>query len=274
MLAQRLAAAQATVEALTYELSETNQGVLVLHAELEIQAEQLRQAMDLKGRFLAYMSHEFRTPLGSMRSIARLLLDRMDGPLTDEQQVQVEFIQKSAIELNDMVDDVLDLAKLDAGRVTISPAWFELVDLFSALRGMFRPILMSVHVDLYFDDPVDVPKIYTDDRKLSQILRNFISNAIKFTPSGEVRVSAICKGDFVTFSVRDTGIGIAADQQAGLFTEFTQVDGPLQRGFRGTGLGLAVCRRFAELLHGSVAMHSVVDVGSTFSVTIPVRLPE
>jgi hypothetical protein len=111
-----------------------------------------------------------------------------------------------------MVDDLLDLAKVEAGRVEISPAWFEMVDLFSALRGMFKPVLTNPAVNLVFEEPQDVPKLYTDDRKLSQILRNFISNALKFTPKGEVRVGARLDGDsMVTFSVADSGIGIAPE---------------------------------------------------------------
>src|SRR5207344_1368433 len=131
--------------------------------------------------FLSYMSHEFRTPLASIISITNILLDGMDGPLTSEQQKQLQFVQGSVRELSEMVDDLLDLAKVEAGRISISPAWFEMVDLFSALRGMFKPIVQSQSVDLIFESPVGVPKLYTDHTKLSQILRNFISNALKFT---------------------------------------------------------------------------------------------
>src|SRR5512146_1128936 len=129
------------VQALQEELDETNRGVLALYAELDIQAAQLRQATDLKSRFLAYMSHEFRTPISSIRSLSRLLLDHVDGRLTEEQEKQVRFIQSTASEFAEMVDDLLDLAKVEAGRVEISPEWFDMVNLFSALRGMFRPVL-------------------------------------------------------------------------------------------------------------------------------------
>ena len=125
----RLAELEAEVAALRAELAETNQGVLALYAELDDKAVELKAASDLKSRFLSYMSHEFRTPLGSILSIARLLIDRLDGPLTDEQERQVRFIQSSATELTEMVNDLLDLAKVEAGRITISPAWFEMPDL-------------------------------------------------------------------------------------------------------------------------------------------------
>jgi signal transduction histidine kinase len=265
----------AEVGALNEELAETNKGVVALYAELDDKAEQLRQASELKSRFLSYMSHEFRTPLGSIRSIARILLDRLDGPLTAEQEKQVKFVRDSAAELTEMVNDLLDLAKIEAGRVAISPAWFEMVDLFAALRGMFKPILDSGSVSLIMDEPVGVPRVYTDDKKLSQILRNFISNALKFTHEGEVRVTASgdAGGETVTFSVTDTGIGIDPRYHAAIFEDFVQVDSPIQKRLRGTGLGLSLSRKLAGLLGGSVAVASELGKGSTFSVTIPVRYP-
>lgn len=262
-------------DALRAELDETNQGVLALYAELDQQAEQLREVSELKSRFLSYMSHEFRTPLGSILSMTRLLEDGMDGPLTDEQRRQVRFISASTSELREMVDDLLDLAKIEAGRITISPAWFDLMDLFSALRGMFRPLVEGDQLDLLFEDPPALPMLYTDDKKLAQILRNFISNALKFTPNGQVVVSARMQGDdSVRFSVRDTGIGIPTDLQSTLFEDFVQVDTPLQKRLRGTGLGLSLCKRFAELLGGHVGVDSVVGEGSDFYVVLPYKLAE
>lgn len=270
---ERLRTSNAMIDALNLELAETNQGVVALYAELDDNAARLREASELKSRFLSYMSHEFRTPLGSILSIARLLADRMDGPLTDEQAKQVQFIQTSASELSELVNDLLDLAKVEAGRVTISPEWFEMVDLFSALRGMFKPILSTERVALVFEEPEGVPPIYTDDKRLSQILRNFIANALKFTTDGSVRVSAqVVTGDRITFAVADTGIGIAPQHLDSIFEDFVQVDAPIQRTLRGTGLGLSLSRRLARLLGGDVSVTSVVGQGSTFSVTIPARL--
>jgi signal transduction histidine kinase len=266
---------QAEVAALRAELEETNRGVVALYAELDEQAEQLRQATELKSRFLAYMSHEFRTPISSIRSIARLLMDRVDGPLTEEQERQVAFIQQQAGEFADMVNDLLDLAKVEAGRVEISPAWFEMVDLFSALRGMFKPVLTNPDVNLVFEEPSDMPKLYTDDRKLSQILRNFISNALKFTPKGEVRVIAENVGNgLVRFRVSDTGIGIAPEFHDSIFKDFSQVQSPLQKRLRGTGLGLSLSRQLAALLGGAVDFESEAGKGFVFSVTIPAQLPQ
>jgi signal transduction histidine kinase len=265
---------QAENAGLRAELDETNQGVLALYGELDKQAEQLRQASELKSRFLSYMSHEFRTPLGSILSIARLLTDGMDGALNTEQHKQVAFVAGAARELSDMVDDLLDLAKVEAGRITISPAWFELMDLFAALRGMFRPIMDATEADLIFEEPENMPRLYTDDKKLAQILRNFISNAMKFTPRGEIRVSAQLEGDDrVRFAVSDTGIGIPLELQDSLFEDFTQVDSPLQKRLRGTGLGLSLCRQFAHLLGGEVGVTSKPGNGSIFHVVLPLTLP-
>ncbi len=262
--------------ALRAELEETNQGVLALYAELDQQAEELRQVSELKSRFLSYMSHEFRTPLGSILSITRLLEEGLDGPLNSEQLRQVRFVSGAAVELRDMVDDLLDLAKIEAGRISISPAWFDLMDLFSALRGMFRPLVEgSGQVELVFEEPPALPMLYTDDKKLAQILRNFISNALKFTPRGRVAVAACMEDEgHVRFSVRDTGIGIPEHMLGALFEDFVQVDSPIQKRLRGTGLGLALCRRFAELLGGRVGVHSVVGEGSDFHVILPIALPE
>ncbi|RON96039.1 histidine kinase [Pseudomonas fluorescens] len=268
-----IAQLQSETAALREELDETNQGVLALYAELDIQAEELRQASDLKSRFLSYMSHEFRTPLGSILSINSLLADELDGPLSPEQHKQVAFVSTAARELSDMVDDLLDLAKIEAGRISISPAWFDMFDLFSALRGMFRPIVDASAVDLIFEEPVGLPRLYTDDKKLAQILRNFISNSLKFTTRGEVRVSARLEGaDKVRFAVSDTGIGIAPELHGALFEDFSQVDSPLQKRLRGTGLGLSLCKRFAALLGGEVGLESTPGVGSTFFVIIPLAI--
>ena len=273
-LAQTLADKTAELTALQSELEETNRGVVALYAELDMQAEHLRQATELKSRFLAYMSHEFRTPIASIQSLTRLLLAKVDGPLTPEQEKQVAFISTSASEFSDMVNDLLDLAKVEAGRVEINPEWFEMVDLFSALRGMFRPVLVNPDVNLVFEEPQGVPLLFTDDRKLSQILRNFISNALKFTVQGEVRVSAMLNDDgTVRFAVADTGIGIAAEAHRAMFQDFVQVDSPLQKRLRGTGLGLSLSKRIAELLGGSVGFSSELGKGSLFWVTLPARHP-
>jgi signal transduction histidine kinase len=271
-LRRQLAQSELDAQLLRAELLETNRGVVALYAELDDTAGQLRSAVDLKSRFLSYMSHEFRTPLTSITSMTSILLARMDGPLTSEQVRQLEFVRGSVLELTEMVDDLLELARVEAGRITISPEWFEMVDLFSALRGMFKPIVANSAVSLIFEEPEAIPRIYTDDKKLSQILRNYISNALKFTAEGEVRVAARLSGtDEVEFSVSDTGIGIEAGQLATLFSDFVQIDSRLQRRLRGTGLGLSLARQFAALLGGRVGASSEPGKGSRFWVAIPLQ---
>jgi signal transduction histidine kinase len=265
---------RAEIRSLREELDETNRGVVALYGELDVQAEKLRKATELKSHFLSYMSHEFRTPIGAIRSNARLLLDHVDGPLTTEQTRQVGFIQETAAEFSEMVNDLLDLAKIEAGRLEISPGWFEMMDLFAALRGMFKAMADNVELSLVFEEPGDLPRFYTDNRKLSQILRHFISNALKFTPQGEIKVSAELVGDMlVKFSVADTGIGIASEFHDAIFNDFTQVDSPIQKRLRGTGLGLALSKQLAQLLGGWVEVQSALGEGSTFSVIVPAHLP-
>lgn len=258
---------------LNQELEDTNRGVVALYAELDEKADHLRRADEMKSHFLSNMSHEFRTPLNSILALTRLLLDRLDGDLSSEQEKQVTFIRKAATDLSELVNDLLDLAKIEAGKIEVRPASFAVSTLFSTLRGMLRPLLVGASVDLVFEEPEGLPTLYSDEGKVSQILRNFLSNALKFTEQGEVRVSAsLCDdGQRVRFAVSDTGIGIPPEHQAQIFTEFVQLDNPLQKQAKGTGLGLPLCRRLAELLGGSVGVTSDLGIGSTFSVTLPLR---
>ena len=261
---------------LNRELEDTNRGMVALYAELDEKAERLRRADETKSRFLSHMSHEFRTPLNSMLALARLLLDRVDGELTAGQVRQVGFIRQAAEDLSGLVGDLLDLARAEAGKIVVRPAELHVANLFGALRGMLRPLQRNESVALVFDEPDGVPSLSTDEGKVAQILRNFISNALKFTERGEVRVSATLApaGDAVVFSVADTGIGIAPEDQEWIFQEFSQVEHPIQKRVRGSGLGLPLATRLAELLGGRVSVESQPGVGSTFSAVIPVSYVE
>ncbi|SHG70927.1 ATP-binding protein [Massilia sp. CF038] len=257
---------------LTRELEDTNRGVVALYAELDEKADHLRRADDMKSRFLSNMSHEFRTPLSSIRALSRLLIDRVDGELNGEQDKQARYILSSAEALTDLVDDLLDLAKIEAGKIDVRPVQFDVGEMFSALRGMLRPLLVSNTVDLVFDEPDAPISMYTDEAKLSQILRNFISNALKFTERGEVRVSArVIAGGTVEFAVKDTGLGIAPANQQLIFEEFSQVENALQSRVKGTGLGLPLCRKLALLLGGEVNVESTLGEGSTFRATVALQ---
>jgi signal transduction histidine kinase/CheY-like chemotaxis protein len=261
----------AALAQLNRELEDTNRGVVALYAELDEKADFLRRASEMKSRFLSNMSHEFRTPLNAITGLARLLLDRTDGDLTPEQDKQVTLIRRAAEDLTELVNDLLDLAKVEAGKVTVRPSEFDVADLFGALRGMLRPLLASNSgIALVFEEPAGLPLLQTDESKVSQILRNFISNALKFTERGEVRVSARPgPDDAVVFAVADTGIGIAPEDQERIFEEFAQVESARQKFVKGTGLGLPLVRRLADLLGGRLELTSTPGVGSTFSAVLP-----
>jgi signal transduction histidine kinase/DNA-binding response OmpR family regulator len=257
---------------LNRELEDTNRGVVALYAELDQNADDLRRVSDLKTSFLSNLSHEFRTPLNSITSLCQLLIQRSDGELTGEQEKQVTYIERSAAELTELVNDLLDLAKVEAGKIEVKPRHFEIEDLFGALRGMLKPLLTGNSLELLFDADRGLPSLFTDEGKVSQILRNLISNALKFTRQGYVRITAHLEEEgFVTFQVADTGIGISENDQARIFEEFVQVENELQAKVKGTGLGLPLSKRLAELLGGTISVASEVGEGSTFFVRLPIR---
>ena len=243
-----------------------------MHGELEASAQELRRASELKTRFLSNMSHEFRTPLNSILALTRLLLARTDGDLTAEQEKQVRYIADAAVGLTDLVNDLLDIAKVEAGKLEVKPSRFTVSDLFGALRGLLRPLKASEDVELIFEEPSGVPILFNDEGKVTQILRNFISNALKYTNAGAIRVSALFKEpDRILFAVQDTGIGIPKEFQDLIFHEFEQVPGIFQAKHKGTGLGLPLSRKLAELLRGTIAVDSAPGKGSTFFLDLPAR---
>jgi signal transduction histidine kinase/CheY-like chemotaxis protein len=260
---------QDDLERVNRELEDTNRGVVALYAELDERADHLRRVDEVKTRFLSNMTHEFRTPVNSILSLTTLLADRLE--IDEHEKSEVFYIRRSAQQLAELVDDLLDIAKVEAGKVDVHPTIFEIRDLFGALRGMLRPLLINDALSLVFDDPQDLPPICSDERKVSQILRNFISNALKYTERGEVRVTArlSADGDRVELSVADTGIGIPETDVSRIFDEFVQIENPLQRRVKGTGLGLPLSKRLAELLGGQISVQSTLGQGSTFRVTLP-----
>jgi signal transduction histidine kinase len=262
-------------ERLNRELEETNRGVVALYMELDERAQDLGRMADLKSRVLSDISHEVRTPLNAILNISRLLLDRFDGELTGEQERQVKLIRDSAMTVTDLVNDLLELARMEAGKTVARVVTFSLIDLFAALRGMFRPLVTSDVVSLVFEDVTALPQLETDEGKLGQILRNLISNALKFTEKGEVRVSAELLGpDMVAFRVSDTGVGIADADKDRIFQEFQQIENPLQRRAGGTGLGLPLSRKLAAFLGGGLSVESRPGQGSVFTAVIHRRYVE
>lgn len=256
---------------LNVELEDTNRGVVALYGELDEKAESLRRASEAKSAFMSTLTHELRTPINSIRSLCRMLMDETDGPLNAEQQRQAGYVMKAADTLSDFVNDLLDLAKIEAGKVEVRWTAVSLPTLWSTLRGMMRP-LVPAGVQFVLEEP-PAAEIFSDEGKLAQMLRNLLSNAFKFTERGTVTVSARMEGEDVVIEVADTGIGIAPEHQGMIFEEFTQIDSPQQRRHKGTGLGLPLTARLARLLGGRVTVTSAPGRGSTFTVHLPHRAP-
>jgi signal transduction histidine kinase len=257
---------------LSDELEETNRGVVALYNELDEKSVQLRAASEAKSRFLANVSHELRAPVTAIIGLGRLLSDDSSDPLTSEQGRQVELIRSSAMDLLSLVNDLLDLAKAEAGR--IEPDWSE-VDLravFGQLRGTLRPLATRPEVEFVVEEP-GVARLRSDEVLLAQVLRNLLTNALKFTPAGSVRLAAARVGDEVEFTVTDTGTGIPPELQERIFEEFYQVPGSHPLSGKGTGLGLPYARRLVGILGGALRVSSTPGSGSTFTVSLPVSLP-
>lgn len=267
---------QEDLVSLNKELEETNRGVVALYAELDERAEHLKAINEIKTKFLSNMSHEFKTPLNSILALANLLIEKTDGELNDEQEKQVKYIRKSTEDLYELVNDLLDIAKVDAGKLTVKPSSFSVEQLLSTLKVMFKPLIITPAVNLVFQEPKGLPNLYTDEIKVSQILRNLISNAIKFTEKGEIKISSQYEDNTgrIIFRVEDTGIGIEEKNKTIIFEEFAQIDSDLQRKVKGTGLGLPLSKRLAELLGGSLWVDSIYGKGSIFYLNIPIKYKE
>jgi signal transduction histidine kinase/CheY-like chemotaxis protein len=266
---EQLKQRETELELLNRELAETNRGVLALYAELEEKAEALRRSGEIKTRFYSEMNHEVRTPINAILSLSEILLDGTTGAPQPEQEKPLAFIRRAAQNLSQLIDDLLDLARSESGRMVVRPERFTVSELFAGLRGMFRSLHTREEVALSFDEGRNLPPLETDEGKVSQVLRNFISNALKFTERGEVRVTAAAEGDLFVFSVSDTGFGIAPADQQRLFDHFAQVENPRQKVTRGSGIGLAVSRNLAQILGGQVGLSSELGKGSTFRLSIP-----
>jgi signal transduction histidine kinase len=252
------------------ELDETNRGVLALYAELDEGAKALQRLSDLKSRFLSEMSHEFRSPLNSIKGLTGFLLARTDGELSVEQEKQVRLIRRASDGLATLVDDLLDLARVEAGKAAIRVSSFKVCDLLESLEGTIRPMIERDSVALRFERTPGSLTMSTDEGKVAQILRNFLTNAVKFTERGEICTGVQHgSGDMLLFSVKDSGIGIAPEQISKIFEEYSQIENPLQNPAKGVGLGLPLTRKLAQLLGGNVSVRSELGVGSEFIAEIP-----
>ncbi|MBB6122173.1 HAMP domain-containing protein [Nocardiopsis algeriensis] len=266
-----------------------NQQIQRSRNALEERAHQLQVSSKYKSEFLANMSHELRTPLNSLLILARLLADNAEQNLTPKQVEFAQTIHKAGSDLLLLIDEILDLSKVEAGRAEVQPSEVSISQLVDYVEATFRPVTGDQGLAFTVDVSPDIPDtLWTDEQRLQQILRNLLSNAVKFTPQGEVRLLiepawALEEADLemfvedeevIAFTVADTGIGIAEDKLQVIFEAFHQGDGGTSRRFGGTGLGLSISRNFARLLGGEIRVQSVANQGSTFTLLLPVRLPE
>ncbi|MET0236921.1 MAG: ATP-binding protein [Kibdelosporangium sp.] len=257
---------------LSGELEETNRGVVALYAELDDKSNQLKEAIEAKTRFWANVSHELRTPINSVIGLSRLLLDRHADPLTAEQHHQAKMISDSGETLLVLVNELLDAAKAESGRLRPQLGTVDLRALFAQLRGTLRPIVPNGDVALVVEDPDVDSQLVTDETMLIRILRNLLSNGLKFTQQGEVSLTAHRdEAGQWEFRVTDTGIGIPIDEQKRVFEEFHQVPNPLQERTSGTGLGLPYARRLAEILGGNLRLSSTPGEGTEVVFVLPVH---
>ncbi|MGC5343812.1 sensor histidine kinase [Streptomyces sp. DT24] len=257
---------------LSQELEETNSGVVALHAELEDKSRQLRETSEAKTRFWTNISHELRTPVNAVVALSRLLLAPDSPDLKDEQRQQVSLIASAGHTLLALVGDLLDVAKAESGQLHPHPAPVDLRTLFGQLGGLMRGTVHSEGVALVMPESGTLPVVVTDEVLLSRILRNLLSNALKFTEHGEVRLDFTTDGTptpWLVFTVTDTGVGIPRGELKRIFEEFYQVRGPHQRGRPGTGLGLPYARTLAELLGGTLTLTSTPGVGTRVEVRLP-----
>lgn len=261
---------------LSEELEETNRGVVALYAELNEKTTQLAAVNAAQTRFWSNISHELRGPINSVVGLAQLLAAPGSDPLTDEQRRQIGLINDSGATLLALVNELLDTAKAESGRLIPQLTPVDLVAVFAQLRGALRSTIRSPEVALVIDEPT-LPAVWTDETMLVRILRNLLSNGLKFTERGEVRLTVDLDGSGdeprVRYTVTDTGIGIPADQVDRVFEEFHQVRNALQARTTGTGLGLGYARRLAEILGGTLTLASELGRGTTVTLRLPTHDP-
>ena len=266
-LAERTDALADQRDALDRKNIELNQA----QVQLEERADELQRSSKYKSEFLANMSHELRTPLNSTLILAKLLAENAEQTLTAEQVKFAESIYSAGNDLLHLINDILDISKVEAGKLDVRPENTRVTGLAESLRTMFAPLATDKGLGFSIDISEDAPAmLFTDRQRIEQVLKNLLSNAFKFTELGSVSLSIAAQpGEGVAFHVRDTGIGIAADQQQGIFEAFRQADGTTNRRYGGTGLGLSISRDLAALLGGYISVTSALGKGSTFTLVLP-----
>ena len=240
---------------------------------LRRQAIELEQASALKSQFLANMSHEFRTPLNAMLGYTSMLLQGVAGPLEAPVKRQLARVESNGRHLLTIINEILDISRIEAGRMPLQASKFKIYDLMSEVRAELDPIILRSKLTVTMQLERDLPQLVTDRQKVKQILVNLLSNAVKFTHHGGVTLSARrnARDRTIALAVTDTGIGISAADQDRIFEDFRQLDNTPTRAYGGTGLGLSICRRLAQMLDGRISVQSQVGKGSTFTLTLPIK---
>jgi signal transduction histidine kinase len=265
-----LTAARQRIAALEEELTQTKR-------ELAEARRQLREADKLKSEFIATVSHELRTPLNSIIGFAKLLLKQKIGPLNSIQQTDISVIYDSAQHLLSLVNDILDLSKIEAGKIRLDPAWVSVEEIIVGVMASTIILIEGKPIELRDEIEPHLPEVFVDRGRIRQVVINILSNAAKFTDAGSItmRVGKISKNEqeFICFSVKDTGIGIAPEDMDKVFEAFRQIDSSVARRAEGTGLGMPISYRLISLHGGELWVESQVGRGSTFSFTIPLQPP-
>ena len=279
--AQQLREQQEELQASNEELEEQarmvaqkNQDLEAARVNIELKARELEISSKYKSEFLANMSHELRTPLNSLLILANDLARNEPGNLMADQVECAQVISRSGYDLLNLINDILDLSKIEAGRMDLNIAGIDVADIADDIRRTFGPQVAEKGLKLHIEiDDLLPGKVHTDKQRLEQVLRNLVANAVKFTDRGDVRVGfRRDPGERLAISVSDTGIGIPKDKQALIFEAFVQVEGGTSRKYGGTGLGLSICRDLAHLLGGAIKVESELGVGSSFTLTIPLAI--
>jgi signal transduction histidine kinase len=267
------------------ELAQTKSILAVMEEELAetryklYKAQKEVEEMDrVKSEFIATVSHELRTPLNSIIGFAKLLLNQNIGPLNELQHTDLSIIYSSALHLQDLVNDILDLSKIDAGKIRLDKNWVTIEEIIVGVMPSTMLLIEDKPIELKEDLEPKLPQVYVDRGRIRQIVLNLLSNAAKFTDSGSIylRIYQIQKDEqtYICFSVTDTGIGVAAEDADKVFEAFRQIDSSMGRRAEGTGLGLPISKRLARLHGGELWFESTLGRGSTFYFTIPVTPPE
>src|SRR4051812_31070993 len=265
-LKQASAQLERNVQEATAELAHQNELLRRQHIALE-------QASALKSQFLANMSHEFRTPLNAILGYTHMLLAGVTGAVSETQRKSLTRIDSNSRHLLALINDILDITRIEAGRMPLNLTSFQIPELVQEVMSELEPIIKKSNLVVKSSMRRSLPSLKSDRQKVKQIVLNLLSNALKFTPSGSVTMSASYDGRArqVAVTVRDTGVGIAKQDQAKVFEDFRQLDSSPARGYGGTGLGLSICRRLANILGGSIELHSEAGQGSTFTLRLPAK---